>query len=134
SERYRELSLRTALWIANGEWSSLCRLHADVGPPRPGSRRCADSGPPCRLADEVRYIQRHAANHRGRIVTVGQLVLFSTETGDAWLLDPADQLARGFASFERGDVSGDRGTGAAGGAKRTRWRQPRTARPDRVPA
>ena len=25
--------------------------------------------------------------------TVGQLVLFSTETGDAWLLDPADQLA-----------------------------------------
>src|SRR4029077_5621948 len=27
----------------------------------------------------------------GRVVTVGQLVLFSTETGDAWLLDPADQ-------------------------------------------
>src|SRR5277367_235963 len=26
-------------------------------------------------------------------VTVGQLVLFSTETGDAWLLDPADRLA-----------------------------------------
>ena len=31
--------------------------------------------------------------HDGRVVTVGQLVLFSTETGDAWLLDPADQLA-----------------------------------------
>jgi hypothetical protein len=46
-----------------------------------------------RLADEVRYIQRQAANHRGRIVTVGQLTLFSTETGDAWLLDPADRLA-----------------------------------------
>ena len=28
-----------------------------------------------------------------RIVTVVQLVLFSTETGDAWLLDPADRLA-----------------------------------------
>jgi hypothetical protein len=26
-------------------------------------------------------------------VTIGQLVLFSTETGDAWLLDPADHLA-----------------------------------------
>jgi hypothetical protein len=26
-------------------------------------------------------------------VTVGPLVLFSTETGDAWLLDPADHLA-----------------------------------------
>ena len=41
----------------------------------------------------VRYIQRQAANHDGRIVTIGQLVLFSTETGDAWLLDPADRLA-----------------------------------------
>ena len=46
-----------------------------------------------RLADEVRYIQRRAADHDGRIVTIGQLVLFSTETGDAWLLDPSDQLA-----------------------------------------
>src|SRR5947209_2581219 len=46
-----------------------------------------------RLADEVRYIQRRAADHEGRIVTIGQLVLFSTETGDAWLLDPGDRLA-----------------------------------------
>jgi hypothetical protein len=46
-----------------------------------------------RLADEVGYIQRRAAAHDGRIVTIGQLVLFSTETGDAWLLDPADRLA-----------------------------------------
>src|SRR5947209_19709170 len=46
-----------------------------------------------RLADEVRYIQRRAADHDSRIVTIGQLVLFSTETGDAWLLDPADRLA-----------------------------------------
>jgi hypothetical protein len=46
-----------------------------------------------RLADEVRYIQRLAADHHKRIVTVGELTLFSTETGDAWLLDPADGLA-----------------------------------------
>jgi hypothetical protein len=46
-----------------------------------------------RLADEVRYIQRRAANHDGRIVIIGQLVLFSTDTGDAWLLDSSDQLA-----------------------------------------
>jgi hypothetical protein len=45
-----------------------------------------------RLADEVRYIQRRAANHDSRIVTIGQLVLFSSETGDAWLLDPTDRL------------------------------------------
>src|ERR1700745_2761346 len=46
-----------------------------------------------RLADEVRYILRRAAEHDGRVVTIGQLVLFSTETGYAWLLDPSDQLA-----------------------------------------
>jgi hypothetical protein len=46
-----------------------------------------------RLADEVRYIQRRAGNHDGRIVVIGQLVLFSTDTGDAWLLDRSDQLA-----------------------------------------
>jgi hypothetical protein len=45
------------------------------------------------LADEVRYILRRAAEHDGRVVTIGQLVLFSTETGDALLLDPSDQLA-----------------------------------------
>ena len=46
-----------------------------------------------RLADEVHYILGRAAEHDGRVVTIGQLVLFSTETGDAWLLDPSDQLA-----------------------------------------
>src|SRR6476620_11485145 len=50
-----------------------------------------------RLADEVRYIQRRAADHDSRIVTIGQLVLFSTETGDAWLLDPVNRLAVGLA-------------------------------------
>jgi hypothetical protein len=46
-----------------------------------------------RLADEVRYIQDKAADHDGRIITIGQLLLFSTQTGDAWLLDTADHLA-----------------------------------------
>ena len=41
----------------------------------------------------MRYVQRQAAYQHSRIVTVGQLILFSTETGDAWLLDPADRLA-----------------------------------------
>jgi hypothetical protein len=47
------------------------------------------------LAKEVRSIQRRAAGHDGRIVTVGPLVFFSTDTGDAWILEPADQLAAG---------------------------------------
>lgn len=45
------------------------------------------------LAEEIEYIRSRAARHDGRLVTVGPLVLFSTETGDAWLLDPADHLA-----------------------------------------
>jgi len=59
---------------------------------RGAGRRMVD-GKNFRLADEVRYILRRAAEHDGRVVTIGQLVLFSTETGDAWLLDPSDQLA-----------------------------------------
>jgi len=58
---------------------------------RPGKQMV--EGKSFRLADEVRYIQRRAADRHGHVVTVGQLVLFSTETGDAWLLDPSDQLA-----------------------------------------
>ena len=46
-----------------------------------------------RLAEEIRRIQHRAVEHDGRIVTLGPLVLFSTESGDAWILDPADQLA-----------------------------------------
>ena len=61
------------------------RQHGPGKPPLEGKR--------LRLADEVRYIQRRAAAHDGHIVSVDQLVLFSTETGDAWLLDPADRLA-----------------------------------------
>ncbi|MGH9325301.1 MAG: hypothetical protein ACRD2B_01225 [Terriglobia bacterium] len=58
---------------------------------RPGKQMV--EGKNFRLADEVRYIRRRAAEHEGRVVTLGQPVLFSTDTGDAWLLDPSDQLA-----------------------------------------
>jgi hypothetical protein len=46
-----------------------------------------------RLAEEVRRIQHRAFEHDSRIVSIGPLLLFSTQTGDAWMLDPADQLA-----------------------------------------
>lgn len=45
------------------------------------------------MGRKIHYIQRRAAHRDGRLVTVGGLVLFSTETGDAWLLDPTEQLA-----------------------------------------
>ena len=51
-----------------------------------------------RLADEIRYITRRAANHDGRLVTIGQLTLFSSETGDAWIIDRDDHLALRLAS------------------------------------
>jgi hypothetical protein len=57
----------------------------------PGQREIG--GKDFRLADEIRYIQLRAAAYDGRFVTVGPLALFSTDTGDAWLLDPADHLA-----------------------------------------
>ncbi len=55
------------------------------------------NGRSVRLADEVRHIQHRAAAHDGRVVTIGPLVhplvLFSTASGDAWVLDPVDHLA-----------------------------------------
>ena len=58
-----------------------------------GLGKRAVEGKDFRLADEIEYIQRCAAENDGRFVTVGPLILFSTDTGDAWLLDPADHLA-----------------------------------------
>lgn len=57
----------------------------------PGKRHI--EGKYLHLADEIRYIQRRAAEHDDCYVTVGSLALFSTDTGDAWLLDPEDHLA-----------------------------------------
>jgi hypothetical protein len=45
------------------------------------------------IKSEVKYIVRRAAKHDARLVTFGPLVFFSTETGDAWMLDPDDKLA-----------------------------------------
>ena len=62
-------------------------------PIRRGPGKRIVDGKDLRLADEVRHIQKCAARHDGRIVTIGQLIFFSTETGDAWLLDKLDGLA-----------------------------------------
>jgi hypothetical protein len=58
----------------------------------PGKQRI--EGKQFRLAQEIKYIQGRAAAYDGRFVTVGPLVFFSTQTGDAWMLDPSDRLAR----------------------------------------
>jgi hypothetical protein len=66
-----------------------------------GSDRRWVEGKDVHLADDVRYIQRRAAERDSRIVTIGPLLLFSTESGDAWILDPAGRLATRIA--EAGD-------------------------------
>ena len=68
-----------------------------------------------RLADEIGYIQDKAADHDGRIVTIGQLILFSTDTGDAWLLDVTDHLAARLARMAT--------------PNRSTWRRPIPASP-----
>lgn len=45
------------------------------------------------ITKEIRHIQDRAAEHDGRIVRLGPLLLLSTDTGDAWILDPTDQFA-----------------------------------------
>jgi hypothetical protein len=45
------------------------------------------------ISREADYISSRAENHEARLVTLGGLILFSTETGDAWVLDPEDGLA-----------------------------------------
>ena len=60
---------------------------------KPRAARRWLNGRSFRLADEVRSIQHRAAEHDGRVVSIGPVVLFSTASGDAWVLDPADHLA-----------------------------------------
>ena len=64
------------------------RKKIKAGPGKPGVE-----GKHLRLAKEIKSIQHRAAEHDGRFVTIGPLVFFSTATGDAWMLDPSEQLA-----------------------------------------
>ena len=45
------------------------------------------------VAHEVEYIQSKAAERTICIVGIGPVIAFSSESGDAWLLDPANHLA-----------------------------------------
>lgn len=56
------------------------------------------SGRRVSVRGEAEYIVRRAARGKAHVVTLGLLLFFSTETGDAWVLDPDDQLALCLAS------------------------------------
>lgn len=60
-------------------------------PPR--ERRQILSQPQINITGEADYIIARAQAYEARVVSPGPLIFFSTETGDAWVLDPADNLA-----------------------------------------
>lgn len=45
------------------------------------------------ISGEVDYVIKLAQSGDSRIVRLGSLIFFSTASGDAWLLDPEDELA-----------------------------------------
>lgn len=45
------------------------------------------------ISREADYIIQRAQESDARIVSMGALVLFSTQSGDAWILDTEDELA-----------------------------------------
>ncbi len=45
------------------------------------------------VTGEANHIIGKAQEHDARVVTLGSIVFFSTDTGDAWMLDPEDKLA-----------------------------------------
>jgi hypothetical protein len=51
------------------------------------------SQPKINITNEVNYIIERAKEGDTRIVSLVSLIFFSTETGDAWLLDPSESLA-----------------------------------------
>ena len=60
-------------------------------PPR--ERRQILSQPQINITQEANHVIERAQAYEARIVSLGPLIFFSTETGDAWVLDPADSLA-----------------------------------------
>jgi hypothetical protein len=62
-----------------------------LSPPKTKSRLLSQKH--IRIRKEARYIISRAKAGDPRVVTLGPLVFFSTETGDAWVLDPEDGLA-----------------------------------------
>jgi hypothetical protein len=46
-----------------------------------------------RVTGEAEYIIRKAQDRDARVVTLGNIAFFSTDTGDAWMLDHEDNLA-----------------------------------------
>jgi hypothetical protein len=60
-------------------------------PPR--ERRQILSQSQINITGEANHVIECAQAYQARVVSLGPLIFFSTVTGDAWVLDPADSLA-----------------------------------------
>ena len=60
-------------------------------PPRPKSKKL--NREQISITGESTYIINQAQSYDSRVVSLGSLIFFSTETGDAWMLDCEDGLA-----------------------------------------
>jgi hypothetical protein len=68
------------------------RKRLGSGPGRE-SKTASGSRKELSVRDEMRYIVARAQAGDARLVSVAGLVFFSTDTGDAWTLDPEDGFA-----------------------------------------
>jgi hypothetical protein len=71
-------------------------IEGDRDKKRPRGQKRARRKPFC-FMDQVRYIQKRARENEPVIGRFGELALFSTESGDAWMLDTEDQTANRLA-------------------------------------
>ena len=58
-----------------------------------GKKQTGTTDPRHTLVGEVRYMVERAQARQGGLVRLGPLVFFSTQTGDAWVLDPSEGYA-----------------------------------------
>ena len=66
------------------------RIHSTLNRSKVTTRQRQLSRKQVNIQDEVDYIISRAGECDARVVTLGPLVFFSTEAGDAWLLDPGE--------------------------------------------
>ena len=67
--------------------------HKKRKPKPPRRRKRLSRQAKVNITQEANHIIQCAQNGDGRVVAMGQFVFFSTATGDAWLLEPGEQLA-----------------------------------------
>ena len=58
------------------------------------SIKCIAEARDVSVLGEAAHIVERARHHATVVVTLGPLLFFSSDTGDAWVLDPEDSLAR----------------------------------------